>query len=78
MTTSNFVKDFSFAIEVEEASLSPDTVFKELAVWDSLNTLAVIAMCDSRYGVTISGQDIQGADTIGDLWTIVSIKKKAL
>lgn len=74
MSIENFIEKFAFAIEAEESSLKTETRFKELPVWDSLNTLAVIAMADADFNVSLSGRDIEQSDTVGDLWRIVESK----
>lgn len=74
MTIDDFIEKFAFAIEVEASELAPETRFKELPTWDSLNTLAVIAMADADYGVAVTGRDIEASVTVADLWTIVSSK----
>lgn len=70
MTIDDFIEKFAFAIEAEEGTLKPETHFKELPAWDSLNTLAVIAMADAEYGVSLTGSDIQNSHTVGDLMKI--------
>jgi len=77
MTLDDFIEKFAFAIEVEDGSLTPDTHFKDLSSWDSLNTLAVIAMADADYGVTVTGRDIEAASTVADMWSVVSSKRAA-
>lgn len=74
MSIDNFVEKFAIAIEVDSQTLSADSDYKNLDVWDSLNTLAVIAMADTDFNVTLSGQDVQESRTIGDLWKIVEKK----
>lgn len=71
MTIEDFIEKFAFAIEVDPTSMQPGTRFKELEVWDSLNTLAIIAMADSEYGVALSGDDIQHSETVSDLMAVV-------
>lgn len=74
MSIDNFIEKFAYAIEVPEDSISESTEFKCLEVWDSLNTLAVIAMADADFNVSLSGQDIARSSTVGDLWRIVESK----
>lgn len=77
MIIDDFIGKFAFAIEVEADTLTLDTRFKELPSWDSLNTLAVIAMADADYGVTVTGRDIEASTTVSDIWTIISSKSAA-
>lgn len=71
MIADDFIEKFAFAIEADASELTPETRFKELPNWDSLNTLAVIAMADADYGVALTGSDIQHSQTVGDLMEIV-------
>lgn len=71
MLIEEFIDKFAFAIEVEADMLQAETRFKELEIWDSLNTLAIIAMADAEYGASLTGDDIQRSDTIADLAKIV-------
>lgn len=77
MTIDDFIEKFAFAIETDPDSLSPETDYKQLPQWDSLNTLALIAMADAEYGITLSGQAINDTRTISELWALLSSKAKA-
>ena len=70
MSITKFLVDFSEAIELDPntAPLSPETVFKDLDCWDSMNALNVIAMVDDRYNRSIGGDEIEHSKTILDLW----------
>lgn len=74
MSIEIFIEKFAFAIEVAPETLHAETDYKALDIWDSLNTLAVIAMTDADFSVAISGQDVQSSRTINDLWQIVEAK----
>lgn len=74
MTLDDFIEKLAFAIETDAGTLKPDTRFKELPIWDSMNTLAVIAMADADYGITVTGQDMETAATVQDLWSTVRSK----
>lgn len=67
-----------FAEQFDETDLDKftlDTNFKNLEEWSSLTALSVIAMVDGCFGVRINGDDIRSANTINDLFQIVSSKK---
>lgn len=77
MNIEEFIEKFAFAIEADPAALAPETDYKQLPQWDSLNTLSIIAMTDADYGITLSGQAINDARTIAELWAVVSGKAQA-
>ena len=62
-----FIELFKETLEIEENSISRDTVFRDLDQWDSMAFLSVIAMIDEEYDVVIEGNDFIKLKTIGDL-----------
>ena len=73
MEIKEFINHFAEQFDDLDASvLTPETEFKALDDWNSLVALSVIAMIDEEYDVTLKGNDITGADTIEDLFNIVS------
>ena len=67
----NFASQFD-ATPVEE--FKAETQFRELDEWSSLIALSVIAMVDEEYDVTLKGDDMKAANTIGELFEIVKSK----
>lgn len=59
------------------APLTHETLFRDLPEWTSLQSLVVIVGFDEDYGVTISSEELQNAQTIADLWTLVRSKQGA-
>ncbi len=75
MNIDQFVSDFAECFDDTEAEVfTPTLKFKELEEWSSLQGLAIIAMCRKSYGIRISGAEIQEADTIQDVYALVSEK----
>lgn len=75
MSLDTFIGHFAEALETNAAELSSDTVFKDLASWDSLAALSVIAMIDEHYGVSVGGTDLEKARSLQDLWDLVAQRK---
>ena len=70
-----FLRAFEEQFEEEDAgSLKPDTQFRELEEWSSMQALMVIVSWDDEYGVTISAEELESASTIGDLYQLVASK----
>jgi len=73
MEISTFIQKMSDAIDIEQGdSLKPETRFKELEEWTSLEALSLIAMVHDEYGISITNQNIRELATIEDLFTFVS------
>ena len=76
MELQEFITNFANQFEETDFSVfTKDTVFKNLDEWGSLLTLSIIAMVDEEYGVSLKGDDIRSANTIGDLFDIIKNKK---
>lgn len=72
MEIKDFIKNFAEQFDdIAIESIHVDTKFRELEEWSSLVALSVIAMVDEIYGVTINGEDMRNAQTVGDLFESV-------
>ena len=60
---------------LEKGSLTPETEFRQLAEWTSMQALIVIASFDWEYGITISAEELGEAQTVMDLFNLVQSKK---
>jgi len=69
-----FLKQLAEILELEE--IFPDTNYRELDDWDSLAVLSVIALVDSKYGVTLKAEDLRKAANAGALYEIIEARKK--
>lgn len=74
------LEDFIKMVEAELAdiipgTIKPETVFKQLDAWNSMQALILIAMVDSEYGVTLTAENLNECITIADLFSFVQSKK---
>lgn len=77
MEINNFIEKFAEIFDdTDIAMLTPETKFRELDEWSSLSALGVIAMADEEYEVELSGNELRDAQTIQDLFNIISAKKQ--
>lgn len=75
MQINEFTRLFAELFDETDASVfTPETHFKQLDEWSSLQALAVIAMVDEECEVTLKGDDIKQAETIADLFAAVEAK----
>lgn len=73
---TEFIDQFVIAVDFQTAvAVSADTPLANLPEWDSLAALGVIVMCDTEYGVTITGEDLKRCNMIGDIYKIVQVKR---
>lgn len=70
------IDDFIVHLEAEyedlkPSTLKPESVFREVFEWNSINALILIAMVKTEYDVTINAEDIAKSKTIADLFNII-------
>lgn len=54
-------------MEIDEGTLTPDTVLSTIEEWDSLSVLSFMSIMDEKFGKNISGNEIKSKKTIADL-----------
>ena len=73
---ASFVEQFVVAVDFQTTvPVAGDTKLADLPEWDSLAALGVIVMCDTDYGVTITGNDLKECVAVGDILARVLAKK---
>ncbi|MGE3825924.1 MAG: acyl carrier protein, partial [Bacteroidia bacterium] len=74
----DFIKMFEAELaDILPGTIKPETVFKQLDTWNSMQALILIAMVDSEYGVTLTAENLNNCITVADLFSVVQSKKAA-
>ncbi len=63
--------------ELEPGTLQADTKFSDLDEWSSMHSLIIIALIDTEYEVTITGEDLMGISNVKELYDIVKSRQPA-
>ncbi len=75
MEIKEFIEKFAEIFDDTDAStLAPDTNFRELEEWSSLSALGVIALADEEFDVELSGSEMRQANTIQELYNLITSK----
>lgn len=77
MTRSQFVSELEHQMGLSEGSLKEDQVLSQLESWDSMAAVLFIALADEQVGVTISGNQIAQAKTVGELLALLGDRVSA-
>ncbi len=56
------------AIDVDEGTLTPETILADVDEWDSIAALSLIVMLDEHFNKTISGAQIKALETVADIF----------
>ncbi len=62
-------------LEVDE--VTSGQVLADFEAWDSLAALSLVAAVRSNFGVTLSGEDLRRAVTVGDIEKLVASRRSA-
>lgn len=70
------VEEFILKIEeefpdMESGKLKPDSVFREVMNWNSINALILIVLVDTEYDVILTADDLRSAITINDIFNLI-------
>lgn len=76
MEINDFVANFADQFEdTDPESITASTVFHDLEEWDSLVALAVLNMCDKKYGKKIDFDQMKACVTVQNLFDTVKKAK---
>lgn len=70
------IDDFITRIEEEfddltPGTLKPESIFREVFEWNSINALILIAMVKTEYDVAVNAEDIASSKTVADIYRII-------
>lgn len=75
MELNDFMKNFAYQFDdTDESEIMTDTNFRELDEWCSMIGLSVLNMIEKKYGVKLSFDEMKVANTVEELFDIVSHK----
>lgn len=75
MDIKEFISNFADLFEDTDASVfKAETNFRDLDEWSSLIALSVLSMVDDEYDVQLAANEMRQANTIQELFDIVSSK----
>ena len=70
---SVFIQKIEGEIEgLTPGALLPDANFRELPEWSSMHALIIIALAETEYDVSVTGEDLRGCKTVRDLYNLIS------
>ena len=68
MTPEEFASELEASLDaVEPGTLRPETRLDSIEGWDSLAVLTAIALVDEAFGASVTGEEVRGCETVGDL-----------
>lgn len=71
MTNEEKITILEELIEVDEGTLTPETLLSNIEEWDSVSFLSFMAMMDEKFGKVVTGSEIKTKETISDLMALM-------
>lgn len=76
MSIDQFIANFAAQFdETDNSEFQPDTTFRDIDEWDSMVALSILGMVDEEYEVSLTADEMRTANTIKELFLLVSEKK---
>lgn len=76
MNVDDFIESLEESFDdIEPGTLKPETKYRDTDEWSSMHALIVIALADTDYDVTITGDDLKSCTTIQDLFELIKSRR---
>ena len=73
MDKNAFLDELANILDVDAVEAAAN--LRDYESWDSLAVLSVVALADSKFGFTLTFQDVKELATVADLWTFFEKNK---
>ena len=75
MNINEFIKNIEDEFDdLKPGILKPDSIFREVFEWNSINALILIAMVKTEYDVTLTADDLIKSKTVNDIYKLVETR----
>ena len=75
MTWDEFEANIRDVLEIEDGVvLNRDEILEDTEFWSSMHALLVMAMAESEYNVSITGEDLRKSSTLGNIYELLKSK----
>lgn len=71
MTNEEKIAILEDLMEVNEGTLTPETLLRDIEEWDSVSFLSFTAMMDDEFGKIVKGTVIKEQKTVADLMALM-------
>ncbi len=71
MTNEEKITILEELMEVDEGTLTSETLLSNIEEWDSVSFLSFMAMMDEKFGKVVTGSEIKTKETIADLMALM-------
>jgi acyl carrier protein len=70
---STFISKIEAEIDgLPPGTLQPDTNYRDIPEWSSMHALVLIALSETEYNVTLTGDDLRKCSTVQHLYDLIN------
>ena len=73
---NDFIEKIKDALDMQDADIQPKSGIRDFPNWSSMNALVLIAMFETDFDMTLTGDDLRNCQTVGDLYNLLSRNKQ--
>ena len=75
MNWKDFEENVRETLDIEDdVVLSRDEVLENTEFWSSMHALLIMALAESEYDVSITGEDLRNSSTLGNIYELIKSK----
>ena len=74
LTIGEFIEKVKETLEVTDDNITAETGIRDFPNWSSMNALILIAMFETEFDATLTGDDLRNCQTVRDLYNLLSHK----
>jgi acyl carrier protein len=72
MTEQEKIRLIEETLEIDEGTLTPETVLADVEEYTSMAKLSLIVMMDEEFGVKLTGPMVKGFRTVADILALMN------
>jgi acyl carrier protein len=75
MNWKEFEEQLRETLEIpEEETLNREVLLEDSEYWSSMHALLIMALAESEYDISLSGEELRSSKTLGDLYELFESK----
>jgi len=74
ISISEFIEKVKETLEINDDTITAQTGIRDFPNWSSMNALILIAMFETDFDTTLTGDDLRNSNTVSDLYNLLSKK----
>lgn len=76
MNWKEFEENIRETLEIEDdVEINKDDILQETEYWSSMHALLIMALAESEYDISISGEELRNAKTLNNLYQLFESKE---